>query len=216
MNERELGMVMERLLEIADVTGRELTERAMALYLRQLGQFPLQDVIAALDAHIAHPERGQFMPKPADITYHILGNPSERATSAWTQVYNAIGRVGPWQSVEFADPLIHACIEQMGGWAKLCMISGDEVSFKARDFERIYATLLKHRPAELPAYLSGLEELNNHTQLGYKKLTPVKVGNGLLPLAQANSAMLQCNTTQQDKDAASVANGKLLKFKPIR
>ena len=48
-------------------------ERNTALFFRALGRHPMEVVRAAFEAHIADPQRGQYVPNPADILAQIEG-----------------------------------------------------------------------------------------------------------------------------------------------
>lgn len=63
-----------------------------ALYFRALQRFTLDQVRAAFDAHIADPERGRFVPVPADLIGKIEGKGSDGRPSsdeAWSIAWGA-------------------------------------------------------------------------------------------------------------------------------
>lgn len=47
-------------------------------------------------------------------------NLEARATPAWVKVRMAIREHGAYASIQFDDPVIHSCVEAMGGWPFLC------------------------------------------------------------------------------------------------
>ena len=62
---------------------KPLSDRAMASAFAQLSAYPLRVVIAAINAHMLDPRRGQYAPKPADIVAQIeSGSPRLNRLSA--------------------------------------------------------------------------------------------------------------------------------------
>ena len=62
----------------------------------------------------------KFVPKPAEIIEYIEGQPERLTQVAWSKVRDAISEIGRYRSVVFDEPAIHAAIDGMGGWVKLC------------------------------------------------------------------------------------------------
>ena len=59
-------------------------------------------------------------------------------------------RVGAYQSVAFDDPVIHAVIEDLGGWTKLCRSDLKELSYMEHRFLRGVSRLLRAARSVLP------------------------------------------------------------------
>lgn len=55
------------LEDVSALYGKTVTEMQMAMYFRILAPYPIKSVRAAFDAHAKDPERGRFMPMPADL-----------------------------------------------------------------------------------------------------------------------------------------------------
>ena len=89
----------------------------------------------------------------------------------------AIRRVGAYRTVVFDDPLIQAVIWDMGGWQALCaMLSRDE-PFRAREFERRYASYVARPPTAYPRQLMGITDTVN-TSKGYQPTSaPTLIGD---------------------------------------
>ena len=115
------------------------------------------------------------LPKPADIIEAIRGTSTDRATGAWIKVLGTLRGVGSYQSVQFDDPVIHSCIEMMGGWPELGNMHIDDEKWKQREFEKLYPIMEKR--GNHPTHLSGRFELDN-TAKGYLENVeePVKIG----------------------------------------
>ena len=115
------------------------------------------------------------LPKPADIIEAIRGTSTDRATGAWIKVIGTLRGVGSYQSVKFDDPVIHSCIEMMGGWPDMGNMLIDDEKWKQREFEKLYAIMEKR--GNHPAHLAGRFEIDN-TARGYLEDVepPVQIG----------------------------------------
>jgi hypothetical protein len=78
--------------------------------------------------------------------------------------------------VVFDDPLIHAVIEDMGGWIKLCESPLKELPFTALDFQKRYRALVTHPPLRYPGSLAGICERDN-AKNGYVNAPALLIGN---------------------------------------
>jgi hypothetical protein len=141
--------------------------------------FEWVDVKAAFEAHARNPDCGQFFPKPADIVRFIEGNGETRALKAWAIVEKALQCVGVYQSVVFDDAFIHAVIEDMGGWVKLCTMTNDDLPFRAREFQKRYMGFVIKKPLRYPKCLYGLSNCEN-AKNGYAVEPPLLIGDAAI------------------------------------
>jgi hypothetical protein len=165
------------LVACANLYGRSLSADAIDLFCRTMARYETDEVLRALELHVLDPDVGQYLPKPADLVRRITGGNGNRAALAWAKVAHAIRTVGIYQSVVFDDPLIHACLAEMGGWIKACELKEDEMPFRARDFERLY--LGYRQRGETPHYppkLIGKAEAYNGEK-GYEVAPPLLLGD---------------------------------------
>lgn len=167
------GHLMRALCELYD---KPFSLEKVEIYYNALTRYPLEDVQRAFNAHAADPERGMFMPKPADVVRHLEGTGTARAQAAWTRVYDALRHVGPWQSVVFDDPRIHAVLSDMGGWIALGQLQEKEAPFRAREFETRYRAYLERPPREYPRQLLG-HTAHAALMAGHPAPAPVLVGD---------------------------------------
>lgn len=167
---------------------KELITSVLAFYRQDASTFALQvwwaacehydmeQVRRALNAHAVDPERGQFAPKPADIVKALAGTKTDRARVAWGKAFDAMQRVGAYRSVVFDDPVIHAVIEDLGGWTKVCRSDMDELSHLERRFCEAYRAYSGRADMAFPAKLIGeFEAVNRHE--GRKVAPPVLIGD---------------------------------------
>ena len=116
------------------------------------------------------------LPKPAEILEFLEGTRDDKALIAWLQAKGAASKVGHWHSVEFKDPLISHCLQELGGWIGFCSAQIDELPFIEKRFMNLYNLFLKRETKE-PVKLIGYVELKNF-ELGYSKdiPKPTKIG----------------------------------------
>lgn len=148
---------------------------AIVMYYNALKRFSIDDVKAGLSEHAQNPDEGKYCPKPAHIIYAIEGSSSTRGEQAWTKVDTAIKTVGPHQSVVFDDGLIHAVIDDMGGWVSLCETTSEGYPFKHNEFVKRYQGFINRPPLSIPRKLIGIAEGYNASE-GYKVPQPLLIG----------------------------------------
>ena len=163
---------LKTLCALAEIYGRELSKTIQELYYRVLVKYPFEAVMRALMAHLENAGgNGQFFPKPADIVNLIDGNPEDRAIKAWTEVIQALERVGTWASVKFRDPITMACIEDLGGWIKLGQMTEEELERLSHRFCKLYRHYYRTGVVPEISHLPGHIEHQN-TRNGYPDMIP--------------------------------------------
>lgn len=130
----------------------------LLMFWEVLKGYELDEIKAAVAKHLANPDSGHFAPKPADLVRMIEGDTATRVALAWGKVENAIRRVGPYDSLVFDDPMIHAVISDLGGWSDLCAVSEHELPHKGRDFSNRYRAYCSAPPATYPRVVAGITE----------------------------------------------------------
>jgi hypothetical protein len=156
---------------------QDVSRFALDIWWQAMKPFDLDAVRQAFSRYVVNPDSGQYPPKPADIVRLIEGTTQDAATLAWAKTMQAVGRVGQYQSIAFDDPIIHAVIEDIGGWPGLCQTTEDEVPFVQRRFEQVYRTYRSRGQAPAyPRYLPGVSELQNAGK-GYTSDPPRLVGD---------------------------------------
>ncbi len=164
------------MMGIGALYGKTISRDLSKIYWQTLEIFEMEDVTRAFNAHINNPDFGQFFPKPADIVRLIEGSGETKALSAWTKVEKAIHQVGAYESVVFDDALIHAVLEDMGGWVKLCRMTNEQMPFAALEFQKRYMGFVLKHPNRYPSHLCGIFETEN-TKNGYAIDTPLLLGD---------------------------------------
>ena len=174
------------MTSLAEYYGKELSSGVLALYWQGLSQFSIDEIESAIGLHLQSPDSGQWMPKIADIIRMIEGTTADAATIAWAKVMRAVGSVGQYQSLAFDDALIHAVIDDMGGWAKICQTEEKEIPFSQSRFEKAYRAYRVRRETPVyPKYLCGVSETQN-SAAGHRSDPPLLVGNKSLAQSVLN------------------------------
>lgn len=176
MQPHERREFLKVLAGVHDFYGKEMSDFAGQVWVQACEGFELAQATKALSAHLMDPDRGQFMPKPADLVRTLHGTQSDRSLIAWGKTLDAMRRVGAYTSVVFDDGVIHAVIEDLGGWVKACQTELDELPHLQRRFCESYKAYSRRGEVSFPPRLPGAHELENGLQ-GRHLAPPVLVGN---------------------------------------
>ena len=126
------------LTDVLGFYGQTTSTFALTVWWEACRNLEFAAVQRALSRHAMDPDRGMFAPKPADVVRQVMGTPTDRAARAWSITLDAASRVGAYSDVVFDDPIIHACIEDMGGWVALCRTDTDRLSYLQHRFTEAY------------------------------------------------------------------------------
>lgn len=157
MREADTGAFFALLDDVAALLQRPntapMTPTAKGMFFRALAAYPLEDVRAALDAHVKDPQRGRFMPLPADVIAQLQGAAADD------------GRPGPeeaWaialRSHDEADTVVWTEeIAQARAIARPLMDAGDEVGARMA-FKEAYSRLVAEarNAGKAPAWSASL------------------------------------------------------------
>lgn len=154
---------------------QDVSEFAAQVWWNAMRGYTIEQVRKAFTAHASDPKAGQFLPKPADLIRVLDGTQDDRAALAWSKVFGAIQRVGSYSSVVFDEGAIHAAIEDLGGWPKVCGTKMDELPFVEKRFCTAYRAHLK-AGSQYPARMLGIVDIENAGK-GYKFGEPVLIGS---------------------------------------
>lgn len=138
---------------------------------RLLKNYEYSDIMKAVENHMLDPERGHFMPKPADLI-RFLG---KKSISAWNLASKSAKEIGRNRSVSFFDPVIVFAIDDMGGWIKFC----DEFCLDETKRAFISAYERATRLPELPmgkTLIGCYERGDFHPVEKYRKIPAICIG----------------------------------------
>lgn len=169
------------LTALAEIYNRKLSVAAQDLYVRVLEKYPFEAVRRACEMYLANASgKASYFPKPGDIVALIDGNPDDRASQAWSEVLQALERIGTYESVRFRDPIINACISELGGWVRLGELDKKAIEFLGNEFRKLYRQFYQTGKVPRVDYLPGRTETENHAR-GLTEFIPppVEVGSDL-------------------------------------
>jgi hypothetical protein len=110
------------------------SDALVGMYWRGCQRWDFEQVQQAVDRLTHDAEAGKFPPKIGDLTRVLEGTHTDRAQLAWGKTLEAMGRVGAYTDVVFDDPAIHAVVEDLGGWPKLCRTETSELGYLQHRF----------------------------------------------------------------------------------
>ena len=169
----------ELIADVLGFYGQKVSQFGLGVWWQACQPFEFQAVQRALGRHAMDPERGQFAPKPADLVRQMQGTPTDRAAKAWSVVLDACSRVGAYSDVVFDDPIVHAVVEDLGGWPSLCRTDASQLSYTQHRFLTAYGAYV-HRD-DLGAYPRRLIGDRSpdavYEQRGLPPPRPVLIGN---------------------------------------
>lgn len=168
----------ELLSDVYSAYGKDVSGFVLNAFWESLKRFDFHAVARAFSAHYSNPDNGQFAPKPGDIVRIIDGGSGDRALMAWVKVDKAIRRVGPYQSVVFDDPIIHAVLDDMGGWIALNSTPSEkDLEFRQNEFLKRYrGYLITGRVPDYQPKLIGIADMDNQLR-NVRTDKPVLIGD---------------------------------------
>lgn len=179
MVEQDRARFVRLITDVLAFYRQDVSGFAVSVWWEACKVFDFEQVSKALTAHAMDPEHGQFTPKPADLVRLLAGTPTDRALVAWGKVYQAMGSVGAYQDVVFDDPVIHAVVEELGGWPAVCRTKSEELSYLQHRFTESYRAWAR-QPAvtDYPRVLSGDRSSNDvYAMRGLPAPKPQVVGD---------------------------------------
>jgi len=157
---------------------QDATAFTLGIWWEAFKGFELEQVSHALTRHATDPERGQFPPKVADIVRLLQGTPTDRAQLAWGKCLDAMQRIGAYSDIVFDDPAIHAVVEDLGGWSKICRCTYEELSYLQHRFCESHKAYTRQERFEYPRMLSGDRSSDDMYRMkGLKPPAPAVVGD---------------------------------------
>lgn len=126
------------IVEVMKFYRQDPTLFMLSVWENAMRSYDFEKMSKAIDAHFANPDSGQFMPKPADIIKAMAGTKTDRATLAWSKVHEAVRLIGAYTDVIFDDSAIHAVIQDLGGWPKICATESKDIGYTIHRFCESY------------------------------------------------------------------------------
>ncbi|WP_312451756.1 DUF6475 domain-containing protein [Comamonas sp.] len=170
MNINEMDAFHTLLSDAMAYYSKDCSSFTLKVWWNACQNFSLEQVSKALERHATDAERGAFAPKVSDIIRALQGTSTDRAAIAWGKVYGAMSAVGAYSNVAFDDPAIHAVIEDLGGWPKICRTENTELSYVQHSFQESHRAYTERGHFEYSRFLPGaIDPDHEYTRRG---LTP--------------------------------------------
>ena len=158
---------MECFIGMCEVYDKEFSEYSIKLYFETVKDIEDTEFKNAV-IHLLRNRVFSTFPKPAEFRELVFGKKNEnekiKIQEALASFKKAIAYAG---SVKFEDKTIHKTIKLMGGWSFILRTRQDNLHWKYKEFEEIYASLINDRKG-----IEYEEELYNHRD-------KVNIENGL-------------------------------------
>lgn len=167
MNLQEFNIVFKKIVDYYGSS--KLTKEKQELYYLALKDLSKEEFLNGFIRMIRDREYTNF-PSIAEIRKYGLWLKEEdvevRIHIAKEKLKQAIKVFGAYQSVAFDDPNIHAVIDSLGGWVKVCMMKEEELEkFITFEFRKIYKVYLRSSYNINSRYIGLHDKENNNESL---------------------------------------------------
>ena len=164
MTNQEFNAAFQPFLDYFPTT--EMTKEKINIYYLALSHLTVEQLNGAFISMVRNRVYKNF-PQVAEIiqyaTHATENELDDRIVLAKQMLKNTIVRYGSYGSVEFTDKGIHAVIDALDGWQKVCMMSSDELEkFLTFEFTKIYKAYTRHN-YPVTQYYIGIHDTANGT-----------------------------------------------------
>ncbi len=165
MNLQEFNIVFKKIVDYYGSS--KLTKEKQELYYLALRDLSKEEFLNGFIRMIRDREYTNF-PSIAEIRKYGLWLKEEdvevRIHIAKEKLKQAIKVFGAYQSVAFDDPNIHAVIDSLGGWVKVCIMKEEELEkFITFEFRKIYKVYLRSS-YNINSRYTGLHDKENNNE----------------------------------------------------
>lgn len=144
----------------------DMSKEKINIYYLALSNLTVEQLNSAFISMVRNRVYKNF-PQVAEIiqyaTHTTESELDDRIVLAKQMLKNTIVRYGSYGSVEFKDKGIHAVIDALDGWQKMCSMSSDELEkFLTFEFAKIYKAYTRHN-YPVTQYYIGVHDAANGT-----------------------------------------------------
>lgn len=148
-----------------------MSEEKLNIYCLALSNLTVEQLNNAFISMVRDRVYKSF-PQVAEIITYAMGTNEKHINSriviAKEQLKRAIAKFGAYQSVQFEDLGIHAIIDSLGGWQKLCQLSEEEFKkFLTFEFSKIYEVYVRTPYNVNKHYIGYFDQANNELNINY-------------------------------------------------
>ena len=144
---------------IETITGKAFDKNQVEIYRTLLEDIPESKFITGIN-NMLRERVFSNLPMPAEIREYSLGLKEDemmvRINRAKLLLNKGISKAGIYNDVVFEDPVIHLCIDSIGGWINFCKKSSKEVEDWLKwDFPKLYRSFSTRKQTTLSLVLEG-------------------------------------------------------------
>lgn len=144
---------------IETITGKAFGKNQVEIYRTLLEDIPESKFITGIN-NMLKERVFSNLPMPAEIREYSLGLKEDemmvRINRAKLLLNKGISKAGIYNDVVFEDPVIHLCIDSIGGWINFCKKSSKEVEDWLKwDFPKLYRSFSTRKQTTLSLVLEG-------------------------------------------------------------
>ena len=144
---------------IETITGKAFGKNQVEIYRTLLEDIPESKFITGIN-NMLRERVFSNLPMPAEIREYSLGLKEDemmvRINKAKLLLNKGISKAGIYNDVVFEDPVIHLCIDSIGGWINFCKKSSKEVEDWLKwDFPKLYRSFSTRKQTTLSLILEG-------------------------------------------------------------
>lgn len=144
---------------IETITGKAFSKNQVEIYRTLLEDIPESKFITGIN-NMLRERVFSNLPMPAEIREYSLGLKEDemmvRINRAKLLLNKGISKAGIYNDVVFEDPVIHLCIDSIGGWINFCKKSSKEVEDWLKwDFPKLYRSFSTRKQTTLSLVLEG-------------------------------------------------------------
>lgn len=144
---------------IETITGKAFGKNQVEIYRTLLEDIPESKFITGIN-NMLRERVFSNLPMPAEIREYSLGLKEDemmvRINRAKLLLNKGISKAGIYNDVVFEDPVIHLCIDSIGGWINFCKKSSKEVEDWLKwDFPKLYRSFSTRKQTKLSLVLEG-------------------------------------------------------------
>lgn len=171
IDKNDFGKLMCMLGEVFD---KQITELLADIYYKIFKDYDYSQTESAF-YKVIRSNKYATLPKPAEMLEYLEGTRDDKTLAAWLQVMEAVRKGGYHASIEFADPIIPHCVNDLGGWMWFCCTEKVELPFIQKRFEDLYRLYLKRELQVDNVRLIGFHEAQN-SQKGKEIAPAIRIG----------------------------------------
>ena len=144
---------------IETITGKAFGKNQVEIYRTLLEDIPESKFITGIN-NMLRERVFSNLPMPAEIREYSLGLKEDemmvRINRAKLLLNKGISKAGIYNDVVFEDPVIHLCIDSIGGWINFCKKSSKEVEDWLKwDFPKLYRSFSTRKQTTFSLVLEG-------------------------------------------------------------